>query len=135
VLRSLRVGLGITQSVGEAAGNARSYTGTLRAQLVRPFDLGLNGRTTRYAGPWADGWLNSLGLSRRINARLDAELYGGVRSETRSLGFTTENRISWWGLNLDIGLARGWYLLVSAESTNGAGESNNQAYASLTYRF
>jgi hypothetical protein len=134
-LRFLRAGLGFTQSTGEMAGDSRSYTLTLRALLRSPLVLGLNTRSTRYTGPWVDGWLNSLGVSRRISARLDAELYGGIRSETRSLGLTTENRISWWGLNLDLSLARGWYLLLSAESTSGAGEDNNQAYASLSYRF
>jgi len=134
VSRFLRMGLGLTQSVGETAGDSRSYTLTLRG-LARPLALGVHTRTTRYTGPWASGWLNSLGVSRRIHARVDAELYGGLRSETRSLGYDSRNRIAWWGLNLDFGLARGWYLLLSAESTSGAEEDNDQAYASLSYRF
>lgn len=135
VIRPLRVGLHVTQQVGEPAGNARSYTLSLNAVLPEPTVLDVTTRTTRYLGPWAEGWLNSLSLGHGFGSRLDVALYGGIRNETRTLALETQDDITWWGLNLDLNLSRGWYLLLTAERTNGAEEDNDQIYTNLSYRF
>jgi hypothetical protein len=135
VLRPLRMGLGVSHQVGEPAGNARSYTLSLNWLVSHPTVLELATRHTRYLGPWVEGWLNSFSLSHGFGSRLDAGLYGGIRSETRNLAIATTEDITWWGMSLDLGLARGWYLLITGERTNGAEEDNSQIYTNLSYRF
>lgn len=134
-LRFLSLGVGLAHHLGSAAGDARSYTFTSRLQAPDPVAVEAATRHTRYTGPWISGWLHSLGLSRRLGSRLDAEIHGGIRRETRSLGIESKTRLGWWGANLDVSVTRGWYLLLSAERTGGGDEDNSQIYTSLSYRF
>ncbi len=135
VVRWFSVALGFANHTGETAGDSESYSLRIRALGPRPFYAELGTRHTRYSGPWAEGWLNSFALSRRFGTRLDAEIHVGVRNETRSLAIGSDHEITWWGLNFDIGLARGWYLLLSGERTDGTVEGNTQLYTRLSYRF
>jgi hypothetical protein len=131
----LGVSVGYRNGRGESAGNSDAYTAILRFQRLEFAHLDLALRGTRYTGPWADGWLGSMSLSRQFNSRITGEAHGGFRSEERALALTTENTITWIGLNVDIGISRGWYLYIDTEWTSSSIEKNNQNYASLSYRF
>jgi hypothetical protein len=121
--------------VGVAAGNASSYSMYLRAVAPRPVQTNFGTRVTRYEGPLADGWLASGSVGRPLTARLDLELHGGLRDETRYLGVPTDVSVAWWGVGVDYRIARGWYALLTSDWTNGANEDNTQVYLSLTTRF
>lgn len=133
--RFLHLGVGMAHHLGSTGGNARSYTITSRILAPVPVAVEASTRHTRYTGPWISGWLHTVGISRRLGSRLDAEVHGGIRRETRDLAIPEPTRINWWGGNLDVSVTRGWYLLFSAERTGGGDEDNSQIYTSLSYRF
>jgi hypothetical protein len=63
------------------------------------------------------------------------ELNGGLRLEQDPLAGPNNVQTSWFGADLDLTLARSWYLLVSATRESGQFDANDQIYAALTYRF
>ena len=43
--------------------------------------------------------------------------------------------VTWVGADLDLSLARSWFLIVSANHETGSFDGNNQIYSGLSYRF
>ena len=46
-----------------------------------------------------------------------------------------DDQMVWYGLDLDVFLGRRWFLLLSAERTDGDFEEVDQYYTRLSYRF
>ncbi len=100
----------------------------IRRRVLR---VGLSARTNRGGG---GGPADSYTLTTRAGRLTSHRLALGTR-HTRYTGPETRGDTTWFGANLDLGLLPGWYLLLSAESTRGDVERNDQIYSSLTYRF
>ena len=127
-----RLGFDVRASTGGDAGNADSYSMTLGADPIVA-NLGLHSRSTRYTNDFLEGWLHSLSVSLPVGARVHLDLHGGVRNETNLQSAELDNNLHWLGLDLDMG--RQWYLLLSAEWSQGDLEAIDQYYLSLSYRF
>jgi hypothetical protein len=138
-LRALRVGGDARLSAGGPYGDADSYTGWLATNFGMQGTLRV--RATKYTSQTTAGWLYASAVGFTPVWRLRLELNGGLRQEHDPRIVATDSTvvpqtmIRWFGLDADVGLSRAWYLLLSATRTEGGLESNDQLYASLSYRF
>ncbi len=130
-----RVGVDARSSSGGPAGRADAYTLSLGADRVSTLGLSLRSRSTRYTNPQLEGWLHSLALGLEPVSRLRLELTGGLRAERNPLADPTDTRVTWVGADVDVNLARSWYLMLSANRETGGLESNDQLYGGLSVRF
>lgn len=133
--RRYRLGFDVRSSTGGTVGGAQAYSAYLGADRLTGFGLSVRTRTTRYTNPNLTGWLNSLTLGVDPFSRLHLELNGGLRIEQDPIASLSNVRTTWFGADLDLGLGRSWYLLVSATRESGAFDANDQIYSALTYRF
>jgi hypothetical protein len=133
--RRYRLGFDARSSTGGTVSGAQAYSAYLGADRLTSFGLSLRTRTTRYINPVLTGWLNSLTVGLDPFSRMHLELNGGLRLEQDPLAGPNNVQTSWFGADLDLTLARSWYLLVSATRESGAFDANDQIYTALTYRF
>jgi hypothetical protein len=124
---------------GGTSGRATALTASVGADRVAPFNLGVSARVTRYrstliAGE-TSGWLESVRLGADPIAPLHLELTGGERREANPLLSPGLRRTVWYGGEADVGIARAWFLLASANRETGPDGPLDQAYVSLSYRF
>lgn len=133
--RTGRVGLDARSSGGGSLGRTLSYTLSLSADRLALGDLGFRSRTTRYDGPRQSGWLQSLTLGVSPFAPMHVDLNGGLRIEQDPLADPISVHVTWIGTDVDLSLARGWYLLLSGTHEAGGFESNDQFYGGLSFRF
>jgi hypothetical protein len=130
----VQLGLDARTNGGGEVGDADSYT--LTVGLPRLLGrAGVGTRTTRYASEIAEGWLQSLTVGVPAGSRVNLDLTVGVRDETNLANPALDDRIVWYGLDVDVGLGRRWYALLSLERSQGTIDEVDQAYLSLTYRF
>jgi len=61
--------------------------------------------------------------------------WGKMGAEGECPGTAPKTNVQWFGADADVGISRSWYLILSAMRTTGGIESNDQAYAGLSYRF
>lgn len=119
---------------GGGADRTDATTGSWRVTHLPGVALDLSGRHTRYHNPQSAGWLHAWSMGGGLGAGRRLEAHTGLRDE-RSEGATrTRTYTRWYGLNLDVGLARSIYLLLSGEATRGDLENNDQYYLSLSYQ-
>jgi hypothetical protein len=135
VTRPLRLGFDARSSAGGPAGHAAAYTVSLGADRVTRLGLSVRTRTTRYTNPVLKGWLQSVALSGEPNLWTHVELNGGVRLEQDPLAVPSSFDVGWLGANLDVTVARAWYLLFSATRQRGGADSYDQVYGGLSFRF
>ena len=133
--KRFRAGLSARSSTGGSAGDAVSTVGTLSASRVTPAHLDLRLRSTRYENDRSDGWMHSLSGGAQVGPRWAIELYGGVRDDRGKRSSTPDTEMSWFGANVDVGLARSLYLNVSGEHNGRGEEGYHQVYTSLSWRF
>jgi len=96
--------------------------------------MGVRARSTYYHTQQLSGWLHSCALSFEPGERLRLELSGGARVEQDPLAPASLS-ILWAGTDLDVNLARAWYLLVSASAERGTTERTSQIYSGFSVRF
>lgn len=134
--RLARVSVDRRASRGGSSGDAVSTTvmGNLRG--LTPMRLGVRLRGTSYAGAVSSGQLvaGSVEIDPWSAIRLEAS--GGARTTRSSLTRTSGPRLTWMGLDADIGIGRSLYVLLSAyREREVGGVGSLQSYASLSWRF
>jgi hypothetical protein len=129
--RRYRVGLSAKRSTGGSAGDADSYTVTIGAQL--PVQVNL--RSTRFVNEMTRGWMYSGRAGRQFGSRLHAEIGGGLRTQANASELAPDETLTWIDIGLDYSLDRHWYLSVSVERSMEPEDSNDQVYATTSYRF
>jgi len=132
--RRYSVGVDARQSSGGPAGRANSYTLSIGADRVTPLALGVRARSTYFRNQQISGWLNSLALALDAGSRLHVELSSGARLERDPLAVPRTQSILWGGLDLDVNVARTWYLMLSGIAERGA-DGTSQLYGGLSTRF
>ncbi len=138
--RRYSMGIDARQSSGGPAGRANSYTLSIGADRVTPLAIGVRARSTYFHSQQASGWLNSLALAFDPGSRLHLELSGGARTERDPLAISTTQSVLWGGLDLDVNVARAWYLMLSGIAERGGGggsggDGTSQVYGGLSTRF
>jgi hypothetical protein len=135
--RHLLVGLDGRLSTGGPAGRADAYTMSLIAGPMSRYGIVFRSRTTRYSGTQPTGWLESLALGIAPGGgRLHVELNGGRRQQWDPVTDPPTNAwVTWLGADLDVDLARSWYVVMSANRETGGFDENGQIYGGLSYRF
>jgi hypothetical protein len=126
------VGLDARRSSGGVAGTADAVTATFGADRVAGTIVGLRARTTYYHSPALDGWLQSASLAAYPGV-MHIELSGGLRNERERFALATSTT-SWIAGDLDVSLARAWYLMVSGTVESGP-ERTSQLYGGFNVRF
>ncbi|MFH1278267.1 MAG: hypothetical protein ABIK65_07805 [Candidatus Eisenbacteria bacterium] len=134
---------GITQEVGDlrlslrgrsGSGGIRSYSLRNRWQAPRVRGLRLGSRHTRFENSGSEGWLHSGDMDVSLGSRVRLELSRGIRRESDIETGEAEN-LDWTSVDLDVGLAGGWFFTLSVEESRGASERNRNYQSSASYRF
>jgi hypothetical protein len=133
--RRYSVGVDARQSSGGPAGRANSYTLSIGADRVTRLALGVRARSSYFHSQQVSGWLNSLAVAFDPGSRLHLELSGGARTEHDPLAIAPTPSVLWGGLDLDVNVARAWYLLLSGITEHGGADGTSQVYGGLSTRF
>ncbi len=123
------------QSAGGAAGSASSYTLSLVADRLMLARLGGRLRTTYYKNQRISGWLHSAALSLDPGSQIRLELSGGARTERDAFAASATQPTLWIGSDLDVNIARAWYLMLSASAERGGLAPTSQVYTGFSVRF
>ena len=135
VSRRLRVGLDARSSQGGSAGHADAYTLFVGADRLTALGVSVRARTTRYTNPTLNGWLEAATFSVDPDPRVHLELNGGVRAERDPLASPPSFAVTWVGTDVDVTLARAWYLMVSATRQRGGVDGYDTLFGGLSVRF
>jgi hypothetical protein len=123
-------------SSGGPAGRADAYTMSFSAGPISAVGLSLRSRTTWYSSTQLSGWLQSTAIGITPGGRLQLELNGGGRQEWNPVADPpTKAWVTWFGADVDLSLARSWYLVLSVNRETGGFDANNQIYGGVSYRF
>jgi hypothetical protein len=123
----------MTLGGADTLSRTKSWTGNASVERLTPAQLGLRARATHYTAPARDGWLYSGALSTRPGGRFGVEFSAGMRREAGGLDALRQTR--WLGADLDVGIGRSWYVLLSGSRETGQGAAGNQVFTSLSFRF
>jgi hypothetical protein len=135
----VRVSGDVRRSDGGSNGTATAWTGTAGLDRFTPLHLSLTGRATWYSNPALDGRLYSGRIGVDPFGPLHLEFNGGIRNEdtapTVAVPGTSHRHITWYGADLDLSLARGWFLSLSGTREKDPDGTTTQFYGSMTWRF
>lgn len=133
--RHVRLGGDARMTLGgsDTLSRTKSWTGNASVERLTAAQLGLRARATHYTAPARNGWLYSGALSTRPGGRFGLEVNAGMRQEAGSLDALRQTR--WLGADLDVGIGRSWYVLLSGSRETGQGAAGDQVFASLSFRF
>jgi len=135
----VRVSGDVRRSDGGGNGTATAWTGSAGVDRFTPLHLSLTGRATWYSNPILDGRLYSGRIGVDPFTPLHLEFDGGVRNEdtapTPTIPGPTHRHITWYGADLDLSLARGWFVSLSGTREKDPDGYTTQFYGSMTWRF
>jgi hypothetical protein len=120
---------------GDDAGDSHAYTARLGVSRLSRRNVGIHLRSTRYDNPQMEGWLYAVDVGLDLGTRLYFLAEAGLRDEESEISPLFDDSLSWLSVELDIDLARRWYLLVALEQTSGDLEDYGQLFTRLSYRF
>ncbi|HEY6867507.1 MAG TPA: hypothetical protein VI792_09630, partial [Candidatus Eisenbacteria bacterium] len=119
---------------GGDGGNYHTWTTSAEAFRVTPLQADVRLRASRFIGDLSTEWLEAAGLTFRTLGQTSLGLDAGVRTSQDVLS-QVETRIVWQSLDLNMGLARNWYLMLSGDHDHGDGLDQVQTYAGLSWLF
>lgn len=136
-LRGRRVWLGgdARRSTGGSSGAATAWTTTGGIDRLTPLGLRLSGRATWYRAPDLTGRLFTGRLGADPAGPVHMEVQVGTRVEDSRLAGPASRRFTWWGGDVDVTLARSWYISLSGTREHGPDGATTQLYTGLTWRF
>jgi hypothetical protein len=133
--RRVRLSGDVRFSDGGSSGSATAYTGTFGLDRMTPLRLSFTGRATQYRNATLNGKI----LTGRLGAdpwqSVHVDVNGGLRNEHVPLADPSHRNISWYGLDLDVSIARAWYLSLSGLRERAPDITTTQFYGSLSWRF
>ena len=134
-VQRLRVGFDARVSSGGSSGNATSYTASLALDRLPRLGASLRTRTTYYVNPQLTGLLQSATVGFDPGTRLHIELNGGIRTERDPMADPARTTATWVGADVDVTLARAWYVMASATRQRGGVDGYDQLFGGLSFRF
>lgn len=133
--RYARLSVDRRDSRGGTSGEANSTTVMGSVYGVTKARLGLRARATSFAGSMSSGQLVSGAVEVDPWGVVRLEANGGARSTTLKGLDAATTRLTWWGVDADIGIGRSLYLMLSTYREKELGRGTLQTYASLSWRF
>ncbi|MDQ8155286.1 MAG: hypothetical protein P3B98_11555 [Gemmatimonadota bacterium] len=133
--RYARMSIDRRDSRGGSNGQSSATTFSASATGWSRARLGLRARGTQFDGPFATGTLVSGAVEADPWGVVRLEANGGARQSTASGASAGTARLSWWGVDADIGIGRSLYVLLSTYREREAGRASTQTYASISWRF
>jgi hypothetical protein len=133
--RRVRVGADVRRSDGGGGGTATAWSGTAGLDRFTPLHLSLSSRATWYSNPSLSGQLYSIRVGGDPYGPLHIEVNGGIRNEDDPAVVPAQRHITWYGGDLDLSLARGWFLSLSGSQEQDPDGTTTQFYGSMTWRF
>ena len=130
----MSAGLEARRSTGGGSGVAGAYTASVGADRLGGTGITARARSTYYRTPALDGWLHSASFALDPG-RLHLELSGGARLEHDPLAVPDRTTATWIGADVDMNVARAWYVLLSASVERGGPEPISQLYTGFSVRF
>jgi hypothetical protein len=135
VLGHIRASGDVRLSAGGPAGNSQSNTASLSVVRLTPLQLAAHVRSTTFTGTLANGSLRSVSLEMNPWGVIRIEGSTGTRDSSRPLDATSATHISWTGIDVDFGVGRSIYMMLSTYRENGTNDHTLQSFVSLSYRF
>ncbi|MHB8838533.1 MAG: hypothetical protein ACYC7F_06225, partial [Gemmatimonadaceae bacterium] len=132
--RYARLSVDYRASRGGAAGATASTTVMGSLYGLTRARIGARVRGTSFTGAQSAGQLISAAVDVDPWGVVRLEANGGQRGTTSAAGGATA-RLTWWGVDADIGIGRSLYILLSTYRESEAGRVSTQNYASLSWRF
>ena len=134
-LKRYRVGLDTRLNGSGLAGDSTSHGLLFSGQGFTSRNISFNGRVSRYSNEQVEGWFYQLDGSLDVTESIRLQAHAGGRDDTNITTIPATDSLQWYGLSLDLYLARRWYATVEAEITDGGLDDFTQYYTTLTYRF
>ena len=133
--RRVRLSGDYHRSSGVTNGVANAYTTGLAFNRLWPFHWDVGLRATWFDNALTSGHLETLrvGMNPAPSLHLDWSL--GGRTDTDPLANPQDRRVTWYGLDADLGIGRSWYLGLSGQRESGMGITSTLFHSSLTWRF
>jgi hypothetical protein len=100
---------------------------------LRVWNARLRGHYSSYVSETQDSRLTTLGLGLDPHPLVHFEASGGLR-ESRDLTFATLESVHWFEGDLDVALARRWYVNGCVEVDRGGAVDFTQTYTGLSWR-
>jgi len=137
------------RSTGATVLGANSYTATFGANRVAALGLGFSLRATWYQNQNDSSAVNPLSVQTNGHlysghvsfdpiTAIHVDLNGGMRQEDNP-AFPDLQKSTWYGVDLDVALARQWYFTLSGlrqqDPANPGTSTLTQIYSGLTWRF
>jgi len=127
-------------SAGGSSGATRSYSFSFTADRLAGVGLGFRSRSTWYHNLEQDGWLESLALGFQPGgsgwgSRVHFEATGGWRNEQDAGIFVPSTHLTWIGAEVDLNVARQWFLTFSGNRQRGPFENSDLWYGGFSVRF
>jgi hypothetical protein len=135
VLGHIRASGDVRLSAGGPAGNSQSNTASLSLVRFTPLQLAAHARSTTFTGTLANGNLQSVSLEMNPWGVIRIEGSTGTRDSSRPLDATSATHITWTGIDVDFGVGRSIYMMLSTYRENGTNDHTLQSFVSLSYRF
>lgn len=136
-LRGRRVWLGgdARRSTGGSSGEATAWTTTGGIDRLTPLGISLSGRATWYRAPDLTGRLFTGRVGGDPVGPVHLEAQVGTRVEDSRLAGPAGRRFTWWGGDVDITLARSWFISLSGTREHGPDGTTSRLFTGLTWRF
>lgn len=119
---------------GGGTGDHHSISASAEAYGLAALRADARWRSTRFSGASSEGWMHVAGLGVRPRGQTRLELSAGGRTSTDVLS-QLRTRARWEGVDLDLGFASRWYLLLAAQHDHGDGFDAMVWHASLSRMF
>jgi hypothetical protein len=133
--RYARVSIDRRDSRGGSGGTANSTTVMASLNGLTRMHLGFRARATDFSGNMSSGQLASGALEVSPWNFLRVEGNGGARRTSISGSTTAPSKLTWWGVDADVGIGRSLYLLVSTYREKEVDRGSLQTYVSISWRF
>jgi hypothetical protein len=133
--RHLRIFADARQSRATSAIDATTLTGSASLVNLTAFNLGVQGRASRYAGPFGDGRLVSASLEAHPWNGLQLEVGGGRRTDASLSADAAVRQLDWREVSASAPIGRSLFVMASAYQEQGDAGRSRQGYFALSWRF
>jgi hypothetical protein len=120
---------------GASAQDSQAYSMMFSAGGFTRWNIYAQARGTSFNTDLQEGVLASVSTGATFGRYVSLAINGGARDDNSTIDEELSTTLAWFGVDLDIALARHWYFFLSVERNDGDFEDFDQIFTSVTYRF